>query len=104
LNVPGRLAANCRKMPERAAWLDRLPVALRDLDAPMVTDGRRAVRRRGRELRWVAPVAVAGGTCAVLKLGMPHMEAEHEPKVCASGTETRRCDSLRPTMSLVPCS
>ena len=27
---------------------------------------------------WVAPVALANGTDAVLKLGMPHMEGEHE--------------------------
>jgi streptomycin 6-kinase len=27
---------------------------------------------------WVAPVVVGGGTAAVLKLAMPHMEGEHE--------------------------
>ena len=27
---------------------------------------------------WVAPVTLANGTSAVLKLGMPHMEGEHE--------------------------
>jgi streptomycin 6-kinase len=27
---------------------------------------------------WVAPVSLADGTSAVLKLGMPHMEGEHE--------------------------
>jgi streptomycin 6-kinase len=27
---------------------------------------------------WVAPVTLAGGTTAVLKVGMPHMEGEHE--------------------------
>jgi len=27
---------------------------------------------------WVAPVALATGASAVLKLGMPHMEGEHE--------------------------
>ena len=69
--------ANCRKTPARAAWLDRLPGALRSLErrwslklgAPFVDDVSCA---------WVAPVALAGGTSAVLKLGMPHMEGQHE--------------------------
>jgi hypothetical protein len=30
--IPGRLAAACRKIPERAAWLARLPETLRDLE------------------------------------------------------------------------
>ena len=77
MNVPGWLAANCRKTPERAAWLDRLPTALQDLErrwsltlgAPFDADASCA---------WVAPAALADGTSAILKLGMPHMEAEHE--------------------------
>lgn len=78
LNVSARLAANCRKTLERAAWLDRLPDALRTLErrwsltlgAPF--DGEEA------SCAWVAPVSRADGTSAVLKLGMPHMEGEHE--------------------------
>jgi streptomycin 6-kinase len=78
LNVPGRLKANCRKTPERAAWLNRLPDAVRNLErrwsltlgAPF--DGEEV------SCAWVAPVALADGTTAVLKLGMPHMEGEHE--------------------------
>jgi streptomycin 6-kinase len=78
LNVPERIAANCRKSSERAAWLNGLPGALRDLErrwsltlgAPF--DGEEV------SCAWVAPVALAGGTFAVLKLGMPHMEGEHE--------------------------
>jgi len=77
LSVPARLAASCRKTPARAAWLDRLPGALRSLEsrwslklgAPFADDVSCA---------WVAPVALAGGTSAVLKLGMPHMEGQHE--------------------------
>jgi streptomycin 6-kinase len=78
LRVPERLAANCCKTPERAAWLERLPDAVRSLqrrwsltlDAPF--DGEEVT------CAWVAPVTLADGTAAVLKLGMPHMEAEHE--------------------------
>ena len=32
LNVPGRLAANCCKTPERAAWLERLPDIVQTLE------------------------------------------------------------------------
>ncbi len=77
LSVPERLAANCRKTPAREAWLDRLPGALRSIErrwslklgAPFTDDVSCA---------WVAPVALAGGISAVLKLGMPHMEGQHE--------------------------
>jgi streptomycin 6-kinase len=77
LSVPERLAANCRKTPARAAWLDRLPGALGSLE-------RRWSLKLGAPFAdnvscaWVAPVALAGGTSAVLKLGMPHMEGQHE--------------------------
>jgi len=75
-NVPGRLASNCRKTSERAAWLNRLPDALRNLE-------RRWSLTLGSPFddvscALVAPVMLADGTSAVLKLGMPHMEGEHE--------------------------
>ena len=65
-------------MPERAAWLEQLPDTIRALErrwsltveAPF--DGKEAT------CSWVAPAALADGTAAVLKLGMPHMESEHE--------------------------
>src|ERR1035438_10812009 len=56
--------------PERAEWLSRVPETLRDL-----------------EHRWSltlfvpyqdASCACGDGTSAALKLGMPHMEGEHE--------------------------
>lgn len=78
LKVPERLAANCRQTPERRAWLNGLPDALRSLErrwsltlgAPF--DGDEV------SCAWVAPVVRADGTSAVLKLGMPHMEGAHE--------------------------
>ncbi len=78
LIVPQRLEATCRKTPERAAWLKRLPEAVGELverwsltlgppfDGPEVS------------CAWVAPVRGADGTAAVLKLGMPHMEGRDE--------------------------
>ena len=78
LKIPARVAANCRKTPEGAAWLDRLPEILRSAE-------RRWSFRVGSPFdngevscAWVAPVALADGTEAVLKIGMPHMEAEQE--------------------------
>ena len=78
LTVPELLAASCRRSPKRAAWLERLPDTIRDLerrwsltvDAPF--DGKEATAS------WVAPAVLADRTSAVLKVGMPHMEAEQE--------------------------
>jgi len=78
LIVPEQLAANCRRTLERAAWLERIPDALRDvaqrwsltLGAPF--DGEEV------SAAWVALVQRADRSTAVLKLGMPHMEGEHE--------------------------
>jgi streptomycin 6-kinase len=78
LNIPARLAASCLKTPERAAWLARLPDVVGDLE-------RRWSLRLGvpfdndeMSCAWVAPVVLARGTRAVLKIAMPHMEGEHE--------------------------
>src|SRR5208282_2140286 len=78
LRIPDNLAANCRKSPERTAWLERLPDALNDLarrwslslGSPFIGDD--------VTCSYVTTVHLAGGTSAVLKLGMPHMEGEHE--------------------------
>lgn len=78
LTIPRRLAATCGKTPERAAWLARLPDTLRDLERRWsLTLG---VPFDGEEVScaWVAPVMIAGGTSAVLKLSMPHMEGAQE--------------------------
>src|ERR1700741_1556063 len=73
--VPARLAANCRNVPERAAWMDALPRILQTLACRWpITIG----VPFDSETTWVAPVTLADGTSAVLKLGMPHMEGEHE--------------------------
>ena len=78
LKIPRGLAASCHKTPLRAAWLERLPDVLRNLehrwsltlDAPF--DGDEV------SCSYVTPVVRADGTPAVLKIGMPHMEGEHE--------------------------
>jgi streptomycin 6-kinase len=78
LTIARSLAATCRRSPENAAWLERLPEVV-DL-----------LRRRwslelgppfdGPEVSaaWVAPAVRADGSKAVLKVPLPHMEADHE--------------------------
>jgi streptomycin 6-kinase len=76
LHVPGRLMANCRNTPERAAWLKRLARTLGTLQERWsLTVGEPF---HDASCAWVAPVRLADGTSAVLKLSMPHMEGEHE--------------------------
>jgi streptomycin 6-kinase len=74
--IPERLATAWRSVPDGARWLVRLPDTLRDLE-------QRWSLRLGTPFdegscAWVAPVTLANGASAVLKLGMPHMESEHE--------------------------
>ena len=78
LRIPSGLAASCRKTPERAAWLDRLPDALQLLERrwSLTLDAR--FDSEDVSCSYVAPVMRAGGSLAVLKIGMPHTEGEHE--------------------------
>lgn len=78
LIIPKRLAATCRRTPEQAAWLERLPDALRDLERRWSLALGSPFGSDEVSCAWVAPVARADGTPAVLKLGMPHLEGEHE--------------------------
>jgi len=72
------LVAACSGVPEREAWLAALSAAIRDLaerwaltlGAPFTGDE--------VSCAWVAPAVRSDGTRAILKLGMPHMEAAHE--------------------------
>jgi streptomycin 6-kinase len=78
LKIPARVAANCRKTAEGAAWLDRLPEILRSAERRWSLRVGSPFDNEEVSCAWVAPVALADGTEAVLKIGMPHMEAEHE--------------------------
>lgn len=78
LKVPERLVASCRKTPERRAWLDRLPAALRNLERQWSLKLGAPFDGADVSCAWVAPVERTDGTSAILKLGMPHMEGEHE--------------------------
>ena len=78
LIIPERLAASCRGTPERRSWLELLPNAIREVQKKWSLvlgdpfDGNEV------SCSWVALVVCRDGTRAVLKIGMPHMEGEHE--------------------------
>lgn len=75
--VPERLRLACEGTPEATAWLERLPETVErsistwrlTLEGPVDHDGCCA---------WVALVTREDGTAAALKVGLPHLEAEHE--------------------------
>jgi streptomycin 6-kinase len=75
--IPEQIVAAGRRTVEGAAWLAGLPQAIADLRqrwsltlGPPIT--------AEASCSWVAPCTRSAGTTAVLKLGMPHMEAMHE--------------------------
>jgi streptomycin 6-kinase len=74
--ISDRLRAACSGAPERVAWAEHLP---RSVAAARVrwslTLGQPFP---GESCAWVAPAVNADGDAVVLKLGMPHMEAEQE--------------------------
>ena len=76
--VSERLADACSRTPERRAWLERLPDALRELQERWSLRLEAPFNGDEGSCAWVAPAVRADGTRAVLKLGMPHMEGEHE--------------------------
>ena len=60
----------------RARWLGQVPDMLRELEQRWSL--KLGEPYAGASCSWVAPVTQADGTSAALKLGMPHMEGEHE--------------------------
>lgn len=59
-------------------WLERLPLTIRDLERRWSVCCCRPFDCEEVSCSWVAPVVRANGTPAVLKIGMPHFEGEHE--------------------------
>jgi len=72
-----RLKANCLKRGQ-LPWLLRLPETLRRLERQWSLTLGAPFDTEEVSCAWVAPARLIDGTAAVLKLGMPHMEAEHE--------------------------
>jgi streptomycin 6-kinase len=78
LTIPERLANSCRKTSERRAWLELLPNTIRELQDKWSLSLETPFDGNEVSCAWVALAMCGDGTRAVLKLGMPHMEGEHE--------------------------
>jgi streptomycin 6-kinase len=77
--IPSALGEACSGSRERRDWLERLP-ALLDEIADRWSISVQRERPFEANASWVAPAVTAAGSAAVLKLPMPHMEAEDEIK------------------------
>lgn len=75
ITIPRSLVDSCGSVPDRVAWLDQLPALVSQLM-------RRWSLSVGEPFEasaaWVAPAVREDGTQAVIKINMPHFEAEHE--------------------------
>jgi streptomycin 6-kinase len=78
VKIPARVAENARSTPSGAQWLARLPEIVEMLRRRWSLTVCDPFDHEGVTGGWIAPVTLADGTPAVLKLGIPHMEAEHE--------------------------
>ena len=69
---------SCSHDPLRLAWLDRLPATVAELSRRWELALDAPFDHEDVNCSWVARALRSDGTRAVLKLGMPHMEGEHE--------------------------
>src|SRR5262245_24238945 len=76
--IPERLAAVCRGSADRSRWLHTLPEMIRELQDRWRVSTVHVFDGSDMTCAWVARVVRSDGTRAVLKIGMPHMEAAHE--------------------------
>jgi streptomycin 6-kinase len=77
--IRARLSASCGQSSETSDWLTRLPTVIRELQARWaLTVGAPFDCDDEVSCAWVAHVTRADGSAAVLKVSMPHFEAEHE--------------------------
>jgi streptomycin 6-kinase len=78
IDIPDHLVTRWRTSPAGLAWLERLPRIVDDAARRWSLTIGRPFRGEDVTASWVAPVERRDGTGAVLKVGVPHMEAEHE--------------------------
>ena len=72
LTILEKLARTCSTWPDRREWLARLPEVVAELQARWSLS--LGEPYEAAQASWVAPVT---DQPAVLKVGMPHMEAYH---------------------------
>jgi len=76
--IPKQLAAADRTTADRRNWVARLPTIVRELQTKWSLEIGSPFDGPDVSAAWVAPVQTIDGGHAVLKVGMPHMEAAHE--------------------------
>ena len=76
--IPDSVAANCRKSPERMAWLEGLPSTVQELRRRWELTPDSPLSGEEPSCSYVEGVRRGDGAPAVLKISMPHMEQEHE--------------------------
>jgi streptomycin 6-kinase len=77
-NVPARLSEQCAGSEQGRAWLAALPGVLAELAERWSLRLAAPFDHADVRYAWVAPAARADGSPAVLKIALPHFEAEHE--------------------------
>lgn len=77
IHIPERIVTNCSQTVGGAAWLDQLPKAITDLKQRWALTLSSPFEEEA-SCSWVAPCVRQDGTPAVLKFGLPHMEAANE--------------------------
>jgi streptomycin 6-kinase len=73
-----RLRDTCRSLPNGGAWLAQLPDTVRALERRWSLTIDPPYEGDDAACSWVATVVRADGSPAVLKIGVPHFEGEHE--------------------------
>ncbi len=75
--IPEQIATNSRQTADGTVWLNGLPQAITDLKQRWSLTLSPPFEAEA-SCSWVAPCIRGDGTPAVLKIGLPHMEAENE--------------------------
>lgn len=78
VTIPSFLAKQCATTAERKAWLAQLPETIEELRTRWSVSTGAPFEHPYVTCSWIAPATTADGTRVVLKVGMPHMEAEQE--------------------------
>ena len=78
LRIPAAFSANCRKSHDRSAWLDQLPSTINTLEQNWSLELGHAFDGPDVSASFVALAQRKNDTSAILKIGMPHFEAQSE--------------------------
>ncbi|HET9741717.1 MAG TPA: aminoglycoside phosphotransferase family protein [Terriglobales bacterium] len=78
VSIPPLLAKHCAKTEERRQWLEALPNSIAAVQERWGLSLAEPFDHMYVSCSWVALATLADGSRAVLKMGMPHFEAEQE--------------------------